>query len=143
VARTLLTGKPELRPGHIELTAGPEPGGGPMASPVRVAMRWKVPVGQTRAITEALQSVMFATRLERGCAACSVATEAGERVTVLYQEDWDSEEDLRRQVRSPRFVRLAGLVESALEPPEIEFRLPTGTRGLDYAEEIRGETNAH
>jgi quinol monooxygenase YgiN len=113
-----------------------------MAAPIRMAVRWTVPVWQTKPITDALQRVMLATRKERGCLACSIATEAGERVTLRYQEDWDTEENLRRQVRSQYFVTLVGLVESAIEPPLVEFTLPTGTRGLDYAEEVRRETKA-
>lgn len=113
-----------------------------MAGPIRMAVRWMVPAGQTRAIAGALQEVMLATRRQRGCLGCSMATQAGERVTLLYEEDWDTEENLKRQVRSPQFTILAGLLESAIEPPLIEFTLPCGTRGLEYAEEIRRGTNA-
>ena len=111
-----------------------------MATPIRMVMRWMVPIGQTRAISDALNAVMLATRKERGCLGCSVATEAGARATLLYQEDWDTEESLMQQVRSRHFVTLVGLVESAIEPPRVEFMLPTGTRGLDYAEEVRRKT---
>jgi quinol monooxygenase YgiN len=107
-----------------------------------MAVRWTVPARQTRAISHALQEVMLATRCQHGCLGCSMATQAGERVTLLYQEEWDTEESLRRRVLSQQFVTLAGLLESAIEPPFVEFTLPTGTRGLDYAEEIRRGTNA-
>jgi hypothetical protein len=65
-------------------------------------------------------------------------------VTVRFDEDWDSEESLRRHVRSRSFTTLAGLLESALDPPRIAFVLPGGKRGLDYAEEVRraGEERA-
>jgi hypothetical protein len=58
-------------------------------------------------------------------------------VVIQYSETWKTETDLRRQVRSNRFSALAELIERATERPDIEFTLPEGSRGLDYAEEVR------
>jgi len=80
-------------------------------------------------------------RREPGCQTCSLATELGERVTLQFEETWETEESLRRYLRSPRFVVLASLMESATEPPRVEFRLQGGTRGLDYAHEVRSGTS--
>jgi quinol monooxygenase YgiN len=80
---------------------------------------------------------MLKTRAAPGCAGCSVSTEMGAQVVIQYIENWISETDLRRQVRSDRFSALAELIERATEHPMIEFTLPTGRRGLDYAEEVR------
>jgi hypothetical protein len=61
----------------------------------------------------------------------------GALVLIQYSETWKTETDLRRQVRSNRFSALAELIEHATEHPDIEFRLPDGLRGLEYAEEVR------
>jgi hypothetical protein len=61
----------------------------------------------------------------------------GALVVIQYTETWKTETDLRRQVRSNRFSALAELIEHATEHPDIEFRLPDGARGLEYAEEVR------
>jgi hypothetical protein len=61
----------------------------------------------------------------------------GAQVVIQYVENWKSETDLRRQVRSDRFSALAELIERATEHPMIEFALPGGLRGIDYAEEVR------
>jgi hypothetical protein len=74
---------------------------------------------------------------QRGCVACSVATEAGRQVGVQYLEDWATEESLQQELRSDRFTTLAALMESTSEPPVVEFTLPCGTRGLDYVEQVR------
>lgn len=103
-----------------------------------MVLEWRVPPGQAHSIAAALQQVMFLTRLEEGCLGCEVNTSASDRVTVRYAEEWDNEEHLRAHVRSDHFRVLATLVESASEPPRIEFVLPAGTRGMDYAIEVRG-----
>ena len=80
---------------------------------------------------------MLQTRAAPGCAGCSVSTEMGALVVIRYVESWKNETDLRRQVRSHRFSALAELIEHATENPDVVFTLPGGSRGLDYAEEVR------
>jgi quinol monooxygenase YgiN len=106
------------------------------SAPVGLTARWNVPPGQTNAIASALQTLMLATRHEHGCVACLLETEVGERITLRYEELWQTEEDLQRRIQSERFAQIAGLVEYATEQPCIEFTLASGTRGLDYADEI-------
>lgn len=106
-------------------------------SDAHMVLEWRVAPGQAGPITAALNSVMLATRRTRGCLGCSLSTDMSDLVTLRYVEDWESEEGLRRQVQSERFGALVVLVESATETPHIEFVLPDGTRGLDYATEVR------
>ena len=105
--------------------------------PVGMTVRWRVPAGEAQSITAALQSLMLQTRAAPGCAGCSVSTEMGALVVIRYVESWKNETDLRRQVRSHRFSALAELIEHATENPHVVFTLPGGSRGLDYAEEVR------
>jgi quinol monooxygenase YgiN len=107
------------------------------SSPVVMVVEWNVPPGQAWPVTTALQGVMLSTRRQRGFLGCSLATDVGERVTLHYEESWATQEDLEQQVRSERFAMLARLIESATQPPRVEFALPTGTRGLDYVFELR------
>jgi quinol monooxygenase YgiN len=105
--------------------------------PVCMTVRWRVPPGEAQSITATLQSLMLKTRAAPGCAGCTVSTEMGALVVIQYIENWKSETDLRRQVRSDRFAALAELIERATEHPVIEFALPGGPRGVEYAEEVR------
>lgn len=100
-------------------------------------LEWQVVPGQAQPVAAALQAVMLATRREVGCLGCRVSTLASDRILVCYAEDWETEEALRRQVRSDRFRMLATLVESATEPPRIAFVLPDGTHGMEYALKVR------
>ena len=109
-----------------------------MESPsVWMTVQWRVPAGEAQSITAALQSLMLQTRAAPGCTGCSVSTDMGALVVIHYVESWKSETDLRRQLRSHRFSALAELIERATENPVVEFQLPNGSRGLDYAEEVR------
>jgi quinol monooxygenase YgiN len=105
--------------------------------PVRMSVKWRVPPSEAQSITTALQGLMLYTRAEHGCAGCSVSTEMGALVLIHYVETWETENDLKRQIRSQRFSALAELVERATADPAVEFALPDGTRGLEYAKTVR------
>ena len=111
-----------------------------MGSPaVTMTLRWSIPLGESRCITDALHRVMAVARAQFGCIGCSVTTHVGRQVGVEYIEEWASEGDLRRELLSDRFTSLAALMESATEAPHVEFALPTGRRGLEYVEEVRAD----
>jgi quinol monooxygenase YgiN len=119
-------------------TTGQEPRGPDMAAQeVRMTVQWFVQPARMGVIHAALNALMVATRAEPGCAGCSLQAELGTRAGFTYMEAWKTEQDLRSQLRSPRFAQLAHLMESAVERPRVEFALPGGTRGLEFADEVR------
>jgi quinol monooxygenase YgiN len=106
-------------------------------TPVRMTLKWCVPPGESRPIAAALQGLMVAARAARGCVNCSLTTSMAEQMTISYVEDWRTEEDLRRELRSDRFTALAELLESASGHPSVEFSLPEAVLGLEYAHQVR------
>ncbi len=106
---------------------------------IRLTLSITAARGESWRLIDALRSLMVPTRRERGCVSCQLmlSSESSDPMRISYVEDWSSEEALREQVRSDRFSRLLELMESALEPPHLEFALGNGTRGLDYVEEVR------
>jgi quinol monooxygenase YgiN len=109
-------------------------------APVRMMVRWSVRPGESKPIVSVLQGLMISTRTEPGCVGCSLSTDVDKAVVIHYSEEWNTEEDLKRQLRSDSFAVLVELMEHASEHPMIEFKLRSSTRGLDYAEEIRGSS---
>jgi quinol monooxygenase YgiN len=103
---------------------------------------WFVPPHELGPVSAALNTLMVAARSQPGYISCHLSTDVGARVEVRYIEEWQDEEDLKTQVRSLRFAKIAELMERATELPQIEFTVPGGTRGLDYAVEVRGGGSA-
>ena len=106
-------------------------------TPVRMTLKWCVPPGESRPIAAALQGLMVAARAARGCLNCSLTTSMAEQMTISYVEDWRTEDDLQRELRSERFTALAELLESASGHPSVEFTLPGAVRGIEYAQQVR------
>ena len=103
-----------------------------------MTLKWSILPVESRSLLSVLQGLMVSTRAEPGCIGCSLSTDMGSRVAVAYVEEWSDEDNLKRQLRSRRFSVLAELMEQATWHPTVTFSLPESTRGLDYAEEVRG-----
>ena len=84
-------------------------------------------------LLDALRFLAVGTRLEPGCVACSAWSDAN---GVRYVEEWMTEADMRRRVRSDAFTSVLSIVESATEP-RVRFDFIATTRGLDYVAEVR------
>ena len=69
----------------------------------------------------------------------AVTVQPGASESVRYEEEWDTEEAMRTRLRSEQFTRVLEVLESAPEPPTVQFEFITRTRGLDYVEEVRGQ----
>jgi hypothetical protein len=52
-------------------------------------------------------------------------------------EEWATELNLERRVRSDAFTSLLAVMKTAEQPAEVRFDFCTLSRGLDYVEEIR------
>ena len=83
---------------------------------------------------EGLRSLIIGTRLEDGCLGCSVWSDPDS--TVNYFEEWATETDVRRRIRSEEFKSLLAVMEASQEPPQVRFDFLTGIRGFEYIAEI-------
>ena len=104
---------------------------------VRLSVSWWIAAAEARPITEALHTLMDIARSEPGCVTCSLQTRLADGAHLIYREEWQSEADLRREVRSSRFDKLLELMERASRQPRLRFHLPTAVRGLEYVAELR------
>jgi quinol monooxygenase YgiN len=90
----------------------------------------------TERMNQALCSLMPPVQLDRGCEGSHLYADADEPNAFFYVEKWATGEDLVREIRSERFIRLLSVMESSPMPPVLEFRFVTRTRGLDYVAEV-------
>jgi quinol monooxygenase YgiN len=86
-------------------------------------------------LLEALRFLMLGIRLQPGCRECSVWVDP--ESTVHYIEEFETEADMQQRVRSAKFTSLLGVIESAHQPPSVQFDFVTTSRGLDYVSQVR------
>jgi quinol monooxygenase YgiN len=102
---------------------------------VRLTVALPASPRSARNLMDALRTLIVGTRIENGCVGCSLWADPDS--TVHYFEEWATEEDIRRRVRSERFTSLLSLLEASRSQPEVRFDFLAATRGLDYVTEIR------
>lgn len=112
---------------------------------IRLTLTIATSPGESWRLVEALGSLMEPTRPDNGCVGCELAlySKSDDSPGIRFVEDWSSEEELRKRVRSNRFLRLVAVMEEALSPPEITFEMAGRTRGLDYVLEARHDLTRH
>ena len=66
-----------------------------------------------------------------------MSTDDNDGSQVRYEEEWATEEAMRRHVRSDRFTQFLQVLESVPQAPKVQFDFVAETRGLDYVEEVR------
>lgn len=84
-----------------------------------------------------LRTIQGPTKALSHCGSCQLYEEDGYEEAILYIEQWDSEPEFHRHVRSDLYRQLLEAVELSRRSPEIQFHQVSGTRGMDLLEEIR------
>jgi quinol monooxygenase YgiN len=102
---------------------------------VRLSVVLAGPSHGAHRIVRAFRCLIIDTRVENGCLGCCVWSDPDS--TVHYFEEWATEADMERRIRSERFTSLLAVIEAAREPPEVRFEFLNKTRGLDYVVEVR------
>lgn len=94
---------------------------------------------QRRDVLTALRSVQGPTRSLSHCLCCQLLEEDGHQEGILYIQQWDSEEELNRHIRSDLYGRILGIAELSRIPPEFHFHYVEKSRQLDLIEALRGQ----
>ena len=84
-------------------------------------------------ILTALRSLTGPIAVQRGCQSCRVFQELPEEDALTFVEEWASDEDFERHVRSREHRSLLAVME-ACEGPELRFDHISGVEGLELLE---------
>jgi hypothetical protein len=71
---------------------------------------------------------------------CSITQDAAKKSIVVYEEEWNSWNELEKQVSSERFLPILELMEQSSNTPELSFSDVQETRGIEYVRKLRGVT---
>jgi quinol monooxygenase YgiN len=86
-----------------------------------------------------LRSVQGPTQAQPNCQSCRIYEEDGYEEAVLYMEQWGSEPDFQRHVRSDLYRRVLAAVELSRVTPEVAFHYVSETKGIKLLETLRGD----
>ena len=82
------------------------------------------PPAQKAGILRTLRALLAPTRVEPGCLRCQLFENAEHAHAFLLVEEWATDIDFRRRLRSDSYMQL-------LKLPDIRFLVVTEIRGMD------------
>lgn len=91
---------------------------------------------------QALRSVMLPARFEPGFVASRLYADPDEADSLCYLEEWTTQQDLEREIRSARFGRLLRVMESAAGSPTVEVCHLSDPQGWEYILKLRGDSDS-
>ena len=89
-------------------------------------------------ITRLLRSLIGPTRVETGCISCRLYGEVDNPSSVTWMEEWRTENDLKRHLRSPQYRKILIALDMADAEPEVRFDTVVETAGMQLIAEARG-----
>jgi len=91
---------------------------------------------ERRHVMSVLRSVRNPVRAHPRCLGCYLCEE-DDYDSILYMEQWDSEEDLHHHIQSALYNRILAAAELSHTRPEFHFYYVKESRGMDLIEYLR------
>ena len=83
-----------------------------------------------------LRALLGPVRAEEGCRATRLLRDADGACALTWVEEWRTEDDFERRLRSPTFRRLLAVIELAATTPVVEIDSVAWRRSFDLVEEL-------
>jgi len=85
-----------------------------------------------------IKSIIEPTMVLPGCQSCKLYYDVENDDLMVLLEEWHSQEDLERHIRSDDFRNILAAMDLGSEPPIPEFHTVSSTAGMELIEKIRG-----
>lgn len=108
---------------------------------IHSTLRMALPAAKLTEAVRILGPMAERVRVDPSCLACHVYQDVQEDSVLMIEQVWKSEEDLERHLRSDEYRDVLLLMEMALAPPEVCFKVVSGSAGLEAIHRARGTQN--
>ena len=92
-------------------------------------------------IVDVLRSLVEPTRVETGCVSCGLYRDLHDPNTIFWLEEWNTQADLERHIRSPRYKKILAAFDMSSSQPDMRFNTVVETRGMQLIADVRGREN--
>lgn len=77
------------------------------------------------------------TRVQPGCRACHLLADLEESRAIVLTEEWDTQDDMDRHLRSKDYRRVLAAIDLSQESPEIRFGNVEPMGGIEVIDAAR------
>ena len=104
---------------------------------IQASLRIVAPPERRDEIVRTLRSLLEPTEVKRGCLGCRFYQEVSDKNALTYVEEWKTQEDLERHLRSEHYRKLLALIDLSATAPEVRFHTISETSGIEYLATVR------
>jgi len=104
---------------------------------IHACLKIVLPADKREEAMRIARSLLGPTSAAPGCVGCGFYADAQNENTLCYVEDWETEEDLQRHIRSDDYRKFLALIDLSGEPPELKFHRVSETYGIEYLSRVR------
>lgn len=87
-------------------------------------------------LLETIRGMLEPVRVERGCLSYRLYENVEDRNTFALVEEWKTQNDLERHIRTDNHRRLMALMDLLNEQPELRFNTVSHSSGMDLIEDV-------
>jgi quinol monooxygenase YgiN len=88
------------------------------------------------ALLETMRGMLEPARVERGCLSYRLYEDVEDRNTFVLMEEWKTQDDLERHIRTDNHRRMMALMDLLSRQPELRFNTVSHTSGMDLIEDV-------
>lgn len=107
------------------------------AMTIHASLRMRFAPNKLAEARKALCAMVERTRFSPGCVSCNIYQGLLDRNVLLFEEYWETQEDLERHLRSEQYRQMILVIEMAVEYPEIRFSEIARSTGMETIEKSR------
>ncbi|OGW30344.1 MAG: hypothetical protein A2X59_07115 [Nitrospirae bacterium GWC2_42_7] len=90
-----------------------------------------------KALLETMRGMLEPARVEKGCLNYRLYEDIENRNIFILLEEWETQEDLEKHIRTDNQRRMLALMDLLSEQPELRFNTVLNTVGMELIEEVR------
>ena len=106
-------------------------------------LRIAVPARRRDETRRALLFILGQTEVQPGCRGCRLYQDTERPNAFALVQEWASQADLDRHIRSHVYGKVLAIMETAAEPPELRFDTIAHTIGIEAVHAVRGDKVDH
>jgi len=87
-------------------------------------------------LLETMRGMLEPARVENGCLGYRLYEDVEDRNTFILVEEWKTQDDLERHIRTDNHRRILALMDLLSEQPELRFNTVSHTSGMELIEDV-------
>ena len=87
-------------------------------------------------LLETMRGMLEPARVERGCLSYCLYEDVEDKNTFVLVEEWKTQNDLERHIRTDNQRRILALMDFLKEKPELRFNSVSHTSGIELIEDV-------